>query len=32
LVGTVVFTMLIVILAAMLGTYAYGVLKDKLPH
>lgn len=32
LVGTGVFTMLIVILAAMLGTYAYGVLKDKLPH
>jgi len=32
LVGTGVFTMLIVILAAVLGTYAYGVLKDKLPH
>lgn len=32
LVGTGVLTMLIVILAAMLGTYAYGVLKDKLPH
>ena len=32
LVGTGVFTMLIVIAAALLGTYAYGVLKDKLPH
>lgn len=32
LVGTGVFTMLIAILAAMLGTYVYGVLKDKLPH
>ena len=32
LVGTGVFTMLIVILAAMLGTYVYGLLKDKLPH
>lgn len=32
LVGTGVFTMLIVILAAVLGTYVYGVLKDKLPH
>lgn len=32
LVGTGVFTMLIVILAAVLGTYAYGVLKYKLPH
>lgn len=32
LLGTGVFTMLIVILAAMLGTYVYGVLKDKLPH
>ena len=32
LVGTGVFSMLIVILAAILGTYAYGVLKDKLPH
>jgi hypothetical protein len=32
LVGTGVFTMLIVILAAILGTYVYGVLKDKLPH
>lgn len=32
LVGTGVFTMIIVILAAILGTYVYGVLKDKLPH
>ncbi len=32
LVGTGVFTMLIVILAAILGTYVYGVLKNKLPH
>lgn len=32
LVGTGVFTIIIVILAAMLGTYCYGVLKDKLPH
>ena len=32
LVGTGVFSMLIVIFAAILGTYAYGVIKDKLPH
>lgn len=32
LIGTGVFTMFIVILAAILGTYVYGVLKDKLPH
>ncbi len=32
LVGTGVSTMLIVILAAVLGTYVYGVIKDKLPH
>lgn len=32
LVGTGVFSMLIVILSAILGTYVYGVLKDKLPH
>jgi len=32
LVGTGVFTMVIVILAAILGTYVYGILKDKLPH
>ncbi len=32
LLGTGVFSMLIVIAAAILGTYTYGVLKDKLPH
>ena len=32
LVGTGVFSMLIVILAAIAGTYAYGIIKDKLPH
>lgn len=32
LVGTGVFSILIVIAAAILGTYSYGVLKDKLPH
>ena len=32
LVGTGVFSMLIVIAAAILGTYVYGVIKDKLPH
>ncbi|WP_335974517.1 DUF6691 family protein [Gaetbulibacter jejuensis] len=32
LVGTGVFSMLIVIAAAIFGTYIYGVLKDKLPH
>jgi uncharacterized membrane protein YedE/YeeE len=32
LVGTGVFSMLIVILAAILGTYVYGVIKDRLPH
>lgn len=32
LVGTGVFSMLIVIVAALIGTYTYGVLKDKLPH
>ncbi|WMI70183.1 DUF6691 family protein [Mangrovimonas sp. YM274] len=32
LVGTGVFSMLIVILAATLGTYVYGKLKDRLPH
>ena len=32
LLGTGVFTMLIVIGAALLGTFAYGVLRDKLPH
>ncbi|MDU8886010.1 DUF6691 family protein [Yeosuana sp. MJ-SS3] len=32
LVGTGEFSVLIVILAALFGTYMYGVLKDKLPH
>lgn len=32
LLGTGVWSMLIVIAAALLGTYMYGVLKDKLPH
>ncbi|WP_446051074.1 YeeE/YedE family protein [Zobellia laminariae] len=32
LLGTGVFSMLIVIAAAMLGTFAYGLLRDKLPH
>ncbi|WP_299362789.1 DUF6691 family protein [Winogradskyella sp.] len=32
LVGTGVFSMFIVIIAALVGTYIYGVLKDKLPH
>jgi len=32
LVGTGVFSMLIVIAAAVLGTFCYGVLRDKLPH
>ncbi len=32
LVGTGAFTILIVIAAALLGTYVYGVLKNKLPH
>jgi len=32
LVGTGAFSMLIVIIAAVLGTYTYGVIKDKLPH
>ncbi|MCK5441762.1 MAG: YeeE/YedE family protein [Maribacter sp.] len=32
LVGTGVFSMLIVIAAAILGTFIYGVLKNKLPH
>jgi uncharacterized membrane protein YedE/YeeE len=32
LVGTGVFSMLIVIAAAILGTFFYGVIKDKLPH
>lgn len=32
LVGTGVFTILVVIAAALLGTFVYGVLKNKLPH
>lgn len=32
LLGTGVWSMLIVIAAAILGTFLYGVLKDKLPH
>ncbi|MBT8245384.1 MAG: YeeE/YedE family protein [Winogradskyella sp.] len=32
LVGTGVFSILIVIAAALFGTYIYGLLKDKLPH
>jgi len=32
LVGTGVFSMFIVIAAAIFGTYIYGVLRDKLPH
>ncbi len=32
LVGTGVLSMLIVIGGAMLGTFVYGLLKDKLPH
>jgi uncharacterized membrane protein YedE/YeeE len=32
LVGTGIFSMLIVIAAAVLGTFVYGMLKDKLPH
>lgn len=30
--GTGVYSMLIVIAAAVIGTFIYGVLKDKLPH
>ena len=32
LVGTGAFSILIVIAAALLGTYVYGLIKDKLPH
>ncbi len=32
LVGTGAFSILIVIAAALLGTFVYGLLKDKLPH
>jgi uncharacterized membrane protein YedE/YeeE len=32
LIGTGAFSIIIVIAAALLGTFVYGVLKDKLPH
>ena len=32
LLGTGIFSMLIVIVAAILGTFIYGILKNKLPH
>lgn len=32
LLGTGVYSMIIVIAAAMLGTFIYGILKSKLPH
>lgn len=32
LVGTGAFSVLIVIAAAILGTFVYGIMKDKLPH
>ena len=32
LLGTGVFTMLIVIFSAMMGTFLYGVLRNRLPH
>ncbi|WP_460218378.1 DUF6691 family protein [Psychroserpens sp. MEBiC05023] len=32
LVGTGAFSVLIVIAAALLGTFVYGLIKDKLPH
>lgn len=32
LLGTGVYSMIIVIAAAIIGTFIYGVLKDKLPH
>ena len=32
LLGTGVYSMLIVIAAAVIGTFIYGLLKDKLPH
>ncbi|TXE18666.1 YeeE/YedE family protein [Psychroserpens burtonensis] len=32
LVGTGAFSVIILILAALLGTYVYGLMKDKLPH
>lgn len=32
LLGTGVYSMIIVIIAALLGTFLYGVIKSKLPH
>ncbi|MFD1614350.1 DUF6691 family protein [Gelatiniphilus marinus] len=32
LLGTGIYSMLIVIVSALIGTFIYGVLKDKLPH
>ncbi|WP_299556301.1 DUF6691 family protein [Seonamhaeicola sp.] len=32
LLGTGVYSMIIVIIAALIGTFLYGILKDKLPH
>ncbi|OUR96108.1 transporter [Flavobacteriales bacterium 33_180_T64] len=32
LIGTGAFSVIIVILAALLGTFVYGILKNKLPH
>ena len=32
LLGTGIFSMFIVIIAAIIGTFIYGILKDKLPH
>lgn len=32
LLGTGVYSMIIVIIAALLGTFIYGILKSKLPH
>jgi len=32
LVGTGAFSVFIVIVSAMIGTYIYGIIKDKLPH
>jgi len=32
LIGTGAFSVIILIIAALLGTYIYGIFKDKLPH
>ncbi|MGK0322733.1 MAG: putative membrane protein YedE/YeeE [Psychroserpens sp.] len=32
LIGTGAFSVIILILSALLGTYIYGLIKDKLPH